>query len=58
MPILVVELLYALFLHQVLKCLNQFVQNFPGLVESQFMGKLLSKTYQVIMVKLALFEQM
>lgn len=35
-------MILTLCLHQVLKCLNQFVQNFPGLVESQFMGKIVA----------------
>lgn len=30
---------FLLFLYQTLKCLGQFVQNFPSLAESQFMGK-------------------
>lgn len=46
MSILMGELLYfVLCLRQVLKCLNQFVQNFPGLVESQFMGEFFILTY-------------
>ena len=34
---------------QVLKCLNQFVQNFPSFTESEFMGKLVISLYMFLL---------
>lgn len=41
---------------EVLKCLNQFVQNFPGLVESQFMG-ILAPLWQTFVSSLRVYER-
>lgn len=41
-----IELLALFFIHyQVLKCLNQFVQSFPSLTESEFMSMFLTPYY-------------
>ncbi|KAK1389897.1 importin-9 [Heracleum sosnowskyi] len=41
---------------EVLKCLNQFVQNFPGLVESQFMG-IMGPIWQTFVSSLRVYER-
>ncbi|KAL1807817.1 hypothetical protein ACET3Z_024807 [Daucus carota] len=41
---------------EVLKCLNQFVQNFPGLIESQFMG-IMGPIWQTFVSSLRVYER-